>query len=92
MTDEPTPSPVPSDHDRYNARLGIFSFLLYLAFYAGFVLINAFRAEWMDMVVLAGLNLAVVYGFALIIVAIVLSMIYGLWCRVDSPGRDGDAS
>lgn len=63
---------------RHNARIGLILFTLYLAFYLGFVLINAFRAEWMDRVIIAGLNLAVVYGFALIGVAIVLAFVYGL--------------
>ncbi len=82
MTDESSPAPAPSKHDRFNARLGIALFVLYLAFYAGFVLINAFRPDWMDTIVAAGLNLAVVYGFALIVFAIVLSLIYGVCCRV----------
>ena len=66
---------------RYNARIGLALFSLYLAFYLGFVLINAFRAEWMERVVFAGLNLAVVYGFALIGVAVVLAFIYGISCQ-----------
>ncbi len=72
--------------EQYNARLGIWLFLLYLLFYVGFVLINAFRADWMDAVVFAGLNLAVVYGFALIVVAIVMSFIYGVCCKVEPRG------
>ena len=67
-----------SDTERSNAKLGIILFLVYLAFYGGFVLVNAFQADLMDTVVFAGLNLAVVYGFALIVVAIVMSMVYGL--------------
>ncbi len=92
-----------TDSETSNARLGIILFLVYLAFYGGFVLVNAFQADLMDMVVFAGLNLAVVYGFALIVVAIVMSMVYGLWCKVepattgstvksDSSDSDGDQS
>lgn len=71
-----------SSCEQHNARLGIILFTLYLLFYAGFVLINAFLADWMEAVVLWGLNLAVVYGFSLIIVAIILSGIYGWFCKV----------
>jgi hypothetical protein len=48
----------------------------------------------------AGLNLAIVYGFALIVVAFALALVYGMLCRnepvdepgdVDSSGREGDA-
>lgn len=59
-------------------------FVIYLALYVGFVLINAFAADVMETVVLAGLNLAIVYGFALIVVALVLAGIYGLLCRGES--------
>lgn len=92
MTDETACPAVRSANERFNARLGIALFILYLLFYTGFVLINAFQADWMDIIVVAGLNLAIVYGFALIIVAIVMSLIYGLCCRVDSDNRGGDAS
>ena len=72
---------------RYNARLGLVLFASYSAFYVGFVLINAFRPEQMETIVLWGLNLAIVYGFALIFAALVLALIYGFACRVVGPGR-----
>jgi uncharacterized membrane protein (DUF485 family) len=37
----------------------------------------------MEVVVFAGLNLAIVYGFTLIIAAFVLAIIYGWMCRND---------
>lgn len=69
-----------------NARYGLVLFLVYLAFYAGFVLINTFRPQWMDVVPAAGVNLAIWYGFALIVVALLLALVYGHLCR----GRAGD--
>ncbi len=48
------------------------------------MLLNAFRAETMDTIVFAGLNLAIVYGFALILVAIGMALIYGMK-SVDEP-------
>ena len=70
-----------SPEREYNARLGIYLFLVYLVLYLGFVLISAFSASTMETIVFAGLNLAIVYGFALIIFALVLAMIYGVMCR-----------
>jgi uncharacterized membrane protein (DUF485 family) len=45
-------------------------------FYAGFMALSAFSYETMARPVLAGVNLAVVYGFALILVALVLALVY----------------
>ena len=73
---------------RWNTRLGLVLFLVYLLFYAGFVLISAFAPEQMETIVWAGLNLAVVYGFALIAIAFVMSLIYGLLCRQDDESSD----
>lgn len=66
---------------RFNVRLGMALFVVYLALYLGFVLINAFAAEWMEVVTLGGLNLALVYGFGLILAALLLALIYGWFCR-----------
>ncbi|EMI19766.1 membrane protein containing [Rhodopirellula maiorica SM1] len=80
----PTPLPkadVPTAARQYNSRLGIVLFVIYLVLYAGFVFINAFDAERMETVVVAGLNLAIVYGFGLIIAAILMALLYGVMCR-----------
>jgi uncharacterized membrane protein (DUF485 family) len=74
-----------------NARHGLRLFVLYCVFYAGFVIVNAFRPDWMEKSPLAGINLAVLYGFALILGALVMSLVYGWLCR--TPGdqeRPGD--
>lgn len=57
--------------------LGMMLFGVYLVIYVGFVLINATAPQLMEWTPLAGLNLAILYGFALIIFAFVLSLIYG---------------
>ncbi len=67
----------------YNTRLGLVLFAIYLALYAGFVLTNTFAASTMDTIVLAGLNLAIVYGFGLIIAAFVMAMAYGMMCKAE---------
>ena len=73
----------------FNTRLGLILFFLYLLLYLGFVLISAFSPDVMERIVALGLNLAVVYGFALIAVAFVMSLIYGVLCRDDSEPGDG---
>ena len=71
----------PSSARQFNTRVGLVLFAIYLALYAGFVLITAFSANTMEQVVLAGLNLAIVYGFGLIIAAVILALIYGMVCK-----------
>lgn len=81
-------SETPSAARRWNTRLGLILFFIYLLLYLGFVLISAFAPQQMDQIVAAGLNLAVVYGFALIAIAFVMAMIYGVMCRNDHEQGD----
>ncbi len=65
----------------YKMRLGIWMFAFYSLFYAGFVAVNLLSPLAMAAIVFAGLNLATVYGFALIIVALIEALIYDWMCR-----------
>ena len=65
----------------YKMRLGIWMFVFYSLFYASFVAVNLLSPLAMAKIVFAGLNLATVYGFALIIVALVEALIYDAMCR-----------
>ena len=71
--------------ERQHSRLGFFLFSIYLILYGGFVLINAFRPDWMQVQPLGGVNLAILYGFGLILAAFVLALIYGIFARDESP-------
>jgi uncharacterized membrane protein (DUF485 family) len=73
--------------ERYNARLGLGLFAIYLAAYTAYVLINAFRPAVMDEVPLAGINLAVWSGLGLIVGALVLALVYAVLCRLPQGGR-----
>ncbi len=64
----------------YKSRLGVRMFLVYAVVYAGFVLINVLWPMMMSTIIFAGLNLAVVYGFGLIVFAMVLALIYNWMC------------
>ncbi len=68
------------DAARLKSRLGIILFFVYLAVYAGFVAINTVRPKLMERVVMAGLDLAVVYGFGLILLAIIMGLVYNALC------------
>jgi uncharacterized membrane protein (DUF485 family) len=70
-----------------NSRIGLGLFALYLVFYGGFVLIAAFAPQLMEATPLAGVNVAVWYGFGLIGAALLLALIYGWACR-----SSGDAA
>lgn len=65
----------------YKTRIGNWMFLLYALIYAGFVALNVTRPTVMEVRLFWGLNLAVVYGFFLIIFALVLALIYNRLCN-----------
>lgn len=64
-----------------NARTGMWLFALYMPLYAAFVLISAFAPEWMAQQPLAGINLAIWYGFSLLGGALLLALVYSWLCR-----------
>ncbi|HVJ82317.1 MAG TPA: DUF485 domain-containing protein [Planctomycetia bacterium] len=80
----------PAPVDPRPARHGLRLFLVYLFLYGGFVGIAAFAPERMERIVFAGLNLAIVYGMFLIVLAFALALLYGWLCR-PLPTRGGEA-
>ncbi|MCP4642010.1 MAG: DUF485 domain-containing protein [bacterium] len=80
MLHEPASQGGPDPAASYKMRLGVYMFIAYALFYAGFVAINTFKPTMMESTVFLGLNLAVVYGFGLIIVALILALIYNHLC------------
>ncbi len=83
---QPAP-PAPEDdrHITRNARYGLILFFIYLALYAGFLLLNAFAPDSMGEPAVLGLNLAVVYGLGLIFAAFALALVYAWLCREGAP-------
>jgi hypothetical protein len=78
----------------FKTRLGVWMFIPYFLFYAGFVAINLYKPLVMEKTVLLGLNLATVYGMALIIVALIQALIYNAICgsrerAMESGSSDG---
>lgn len=68
-----------------NARVGLLLFGVYLLLYGGFVLLNAFSPTTMEATPIAGVNLAILFGFGLIVAAILLALLYGFLCRTEAP-------
>ncbi|MBN2081094.1 DUF485 domain-containing protein [bacterium] len=80
MLHEPAAPSGKDPASEYKKRLGVAMFIVYSVIYAGFVLINVISPLTMDLIVFLGLNLAVVYGFGLIILALILALIYNQLC------------
>jgi len=80
MLHEPANQPKEEKSSRKKALLGIKLFFVYLFIYSGFVFIGIVNPELMGKRIVFGLNLAIVYGFGLIIIAIVMGWIYHMVC------------
>lgn len=81
----------------YKSRLGIKMFFIYAIIYAGFVAINVARPVLMEKEIVFGLNLAVVYGFGLIILALLMAVFYNFFCvkeekRTNDSDKEGGAA
>jgi uncharacterized membrane protein (DUF485 family) len=87
-------SQLPEDKaSAYKARVGLILFFVYGLIYAGFVVINTISPETMGESIVFGLNLAVVYGFGLIVLALVLGLIYNSICtRVERFAKETAAN
>ncbi len=81
MLHEPAQKTGPDPAFLYKRRLGAWMFLLYALVYAGFVVVNLVRPGAMEIVLFGGLNLAVVYGFGLIVFALLLALVYSRACN-----------
>jgi uncharacterized membrane protein (DUF485 family) len=62
------------------AKLGIKLFFFYILVYSGFVVIGLVDPELMGLHVIGNQNLAIVYGFGLIVLAIIMGFIYNARC------------
>ena len=69
-------------------RLGLSLFIVYFVLYSGFVLLAAFSPQSMEVMPLAGVNLAIWYGFGLIAVALALALVYGWASRSNERGSE----
>ena len=80
MLHKPAAQGGPDHAQGYKSKLGVRMFLVYAAIYAGFVAINIISPLTMEKTIILGQNLAVVYGFGLILLALILALIYNHAC------------
>jgi uncharacterized membrane protein (DUF485 family) len=67
-------------------------FSVYFLTYAGFICLAVLSTESLGAEVFLGVNLAIVYGVALIALALILAIIYMWLCRrVERNGGDGSS-
>jgi uncharacterized membrane protein (DUF485 family) len=64
-----------------NARAGLWLFALYSTAYAVFIRLAAASPEAMGWVTPLGVNVAIVYGFGLIVGAVLLALVYMWVCK-----------
>ena len=74
------------------AKLGIQFFFIYLILYAGFVAIGVLNYELLAYEVFRGLNLAIFYGFGLILFAVLLGILYNYLCSKYEDEMNGVAA
>ena len=72
------------------SRVGLVLFAVYLVLYGGFVLLNAFAPATMEWTPVAGVNLAILYGFGLIVAAFALALLYGWLAGGPAGGNSAD--
>ncbi|MCA9039906.1 MAG: DUF485 domain-containing protein [Planctomycetaceae bacterium] len=73
-----------------NTRYGLRLFTVYLFLYLGYILLSTFTPQMMQDIKIGGVNLSVMYGFGLIIAALILALIYGWLCRQNSGSESTD--
>ncbi len=62
--------------DRFNARLGLMLFAVYVVAYGSFMTLAAFYPKIMAVRPFGGVNIAIIYGMSLIAGAFALSLVY----------------
>ncbi len=65
----------------FKTSLGVKMFIFYALIYGGFICANVISPLSMETEIFLGLNLAVVYGFGLIILALIMALIYNQACN-----------
>jgi uncharacterized membrane protein (DUF485 family) len=74
----------------YKRRLGLWMLLFYGILYIVFIIINVVWPKSMGTIVVYGLNLAIIYGFALIVIAFILAFVYNWLCTRHEKSFEGE--
>jgi uncharacterized membrane protein (DUF485 family) len=89
MLHEPAAQCGPDNASGYKTSLGVKMFIIYALVYSGFVAINLISPKLMESTVVFGLNLAVCYGFGLIVLALVMALVYNKVCTAKEMELNG---
>ena len=80
MLHEPANNIVTDNAAAYKSKLGVILFIFYTLIYSGFVVIGLTKPELMGLELIGGQNIAIIYGFGLIVLAIIMGFIYNYFC------------
>lgn len=72
----------PQASEQRKSNIGVRMTILYAIVYGGFVVLSVFFPTLMGVEAIFGLNLAIAYGLALIIIAIIFAIIYNALVRI----------
>ena len=72
------------------SRLGLLMFAIYVPAYLAFILISVLSPKSLGMDI-GSINLAIAYGFGLILLAICQALIYNYMCSKHEREHDGDS-
>jgi uncharacterized membrane protein (DUF485 family) len=90
MLHEPAAVHAVDEAAAYKKRLGLIMLAVYSAIYVVFIVLNVVRPKIMGTILFSGLNLAIIYGFALILVALLLALVYNWACTRHEKTFEGD--
>jgi uncharacterized membrane protein (DUF485 family) len=91
MLHEPAPATTGVDEAAaYKRRLGLKMLAFYGTLYVIFIIINVAWPTVMGTEVVAGLNLAIIYGFALIVIAFLQAILYNWLCTRHEKAIEGE--
>ena len=77
----------PESSEQRKSNIGVRMTILYSVVYSGFVVLSVFFPALMGEEAIFGLNLAIAYGLALIIIAIIFAIIYNTIVRIPNSAR-----
>jgi uncharacterized membrane protein (DUF485 family) len=80
MLHEPAAARAVDKAAAYKQRLGLKMLAVYGAVYVVFVAVNVIWPRVMGHILVAGLNVAILWGFFLIVLALILALIYNAAC------------
>lgn len=75
------PDPATTLEERRTGRIGLALFIVYCLLYGGFIALSTFSPKTMALRPFGGANLAIIYGFGLIVAALALACVYMVSCR-----------